>query len=45
MEPALGEGTLSGIAVETDDRTGLAKQVAAVRLGPNLEETWPRFWD
>ena len=45
MEPALGEGTLSGIAVETDDRTGLAKRVAAVRLGPNLEETWPRFWD
>ena len=45
MEPALGEGTLSGIAVETDDRTGLAKHVAALRLGPNLEETWPRFWD
>jgi metallophosphoesterase (TIGR00282 family) len=45
MEPGLGEGTLSGIAVETDDRTGLAVRVAAVRLGPNLEETWPRFWD
>ncbi|MBM6579654.1 TIGR00282 family metallophosphoesterase [Microvirga sp. BT689] len=45
MEPALGEGTLSGIAVETDDRTGLARRVAAVRLGPNLEETWPLFWD
>lgn len=45
LEPGLGEGTLSGIAVETDDRTGLAKRVAAVRLGPNLEETWPRFWD
>ncbi len=25
MEPALGEGTLSGIAVETDDRTGLGQ--------------------
>ena len=45
MEPALGEGTLSGIAGETDDRTGLAARGAAVRLGPNLEETWPRFWD
>ena len=45
MEPALGEGTLSGIAVETNDRTGLALRVAAVRLGPNLEEAWPRFWD
>jgi 2',3'-cyclic-nucleotide 2'-phosphodiesterase len=45
MEPGLGEGTLCGIAVETDHRTGLAVRVAAVRLGPNLEETWPRFWD
>ena len=43
MEPALGEGTLSGIAVETDDRTGLAKRVAALRLGPNLEGTAARL--
>jgi 2',3'-cyclic-nucleotide 2'-phosphodiesterase len=45
LEPAGGEGSLSGLAVETDDRTGLALRVAAVRLGPNLDETWPRFWD
>ncbi|MBZ6077303.1 TIGR00282 family metallophosphoesterase [Microvirga puerhi] len=45
MEPGLGEGTLSGIAVETHDRTGLAVRVAALRLGPHLEESWPRFWD
>src|SRR5918998_2552820 len=45
LEPATGEGSLSGLAVETDDRTGLAVLVAAVRLGPNLDETWPRFWD
>jgi metallophosphoesterase, MG_246/BB_0505 family len=45
MEPGLGDGTLSGIAVETDDRTGLALRVAALRLGPHLEESWPRFWD
>jgi metallophosphoesterase (TIGR00282 family) len=45
MEPGLGEGTLSGIAVETDDRTGLAVRAAALRLGPHLEESWPRFWD
>ena len=44
LEPASGEGTLSGLAVETDAR-GLATRVAAVRLGPGLEETWPRFWD
>src|ERR671926_1865460 len=45
LEAASGEGSLCGIAVETDDRTGLAVRVTAVRLGPNLEEAWPRFWD
>lgn len=45
LEPAQGEGTLCGIAVETDDATGLAKSVHALRLGPHLEETWPRAWD
>ena len=44
MEPAGGEGTLSGLAVETDDRTGLAVRVAPVRIGPNLDETRPAFW-
>lgn len=44
LEPATGEGTLCGVAVETDPR-GLATRVAAVRLGPGLEETWPRWWD
>ena len=39
MEPAQGEGTLSGVAVETDDRTGLALRVAAVRLGPLLGQS------
>ncbi len=45
FEAAAGEGTLSGVAVESDDRTGLALRVAPVRLGPGLEETWPRHWD
>ena len=45
LEAAGGEGTLCGLAVETDDRTGLALRGAAVRLGPLLEETWPQFWD
>ncbi|MFG1298421.1 TIGR00282 family metallophosphoesterase [Xanthobacter sp. V3C-3] len=44
FEPATGPGTLSGVAVETDDRTGLAVKVAAVRLGAGLEETLPSFW-
>ncbi|MEH3147006.1 MAG: TIGR00282 family metallophosphoesterase [Methylobacterium frigidaeris] len=45
LEAATGEGTLCGLAVDTDDRTGLATRVSAVRLGPHLEETWPRHWD
>jgi len=45
LEAAQGEGTLCGVAVETDDATGLATLVAPVRFGPHLEETWPRAWD
>ena len=45
LEAATGEGTLCGLAVETDDRTGLAVRLAPVRLGPRIEESWPRFWD
>ena len=43
-EVATGEGPLSGIAIETDDKTGLAIRVAAVRIGPTLEESRPSFW-
>ena len=42
--PRTGEATLCGIAVETDDATGLARRVAAVRLGGRLEEARPAFW-
>jgi 2',3'-cyclic-nucleotide 2'-phosphodiesterase len=45
LEAASGEGTLCGIAVETDDATGLAVRVSPVRLGPHLDEAWPHFWD
>ena len=41
MEPATGPGTLSGIAVEIDDATGLAKAVWPVRIGPNLSQALP----
>ena len=34
--PANGPGTLSGLAVETDDRTGLAVRIEPLRLGPGL---------
>src|ERR1700760_3347534 len=33
FEPAQGVATLSGVAVETDDATGLAVKVAPVRIG------------
>ena len=44
LEPAMGEATLSGIAVETDDRTGLAVNIAPIRIGGRLEPAWPAFW-
>ena len=36
FEPAMGAATLCGLAVETDDATGLARRIAAVRLGGRL---------
>ena len=44
MEPALGAATLCGVAVETDDRTGLAVRVASVRLGGRLSEAGVEGW-
>lgn len=45
FEATTGEATLCGFAVETDDRTGLARACWAVRLGPMLEESLPRGWE
>jgi metallophosphoesterase (TIGR00282 family) len=44
FEPATGAGTFCAIAVETDDATGLARRIGAVRLGGKLEEARPAFW-
>jgi metallophosphoesterase (TIGR00282 family) len=44
FEAANGPATLSALAVETDDATGLATKVGPVRLGGVLEETKPTFW-
>lgn len=44
FEPADGAATLCGMAVETDDKTGLATKVSPVRLGGILEEARPAFW-
>jgi 2',3'-cyclic-nucleotide 2'-phosphodiesterase len=45
LEAAEGPGSLCGLAVETDDASGLALRVAPVRLGGVLEQATPVFWD
>jgi metallophosphoesterase (TIGR00282 family) len=44
FEPASGEATMCGVAVETDDRTGLALRISPVRLGGCLQPAVPEFW-
>jgi metallophosphoesterase (TIGR00282 family) len=44
FEPAVGVATLSGVAIETDDATGLALKIAPVRVGGRLEPATPKFW-
>ena len=41
LGPAEGAASLSGLFVETDDRTGLARRVAPLRMGGALSETIP----
>ena len=41
FQPAEGEATLSGVLVQTDDRTGLATRVAPVRVGGRLAPSLP----
>ncbi len=41
FEPALGEVTLSGVYVETDDRTGKSTRVEMVRQGGRLAQSGP----
>ena len=42
--PADGPPTISGLAVEVDDASGLAHAVAPLRLGGVLSEALPPFW-
>jgi len=39
--PADGEGTVCGVFVESDDKTGKALRIEPVRVGPRLAETIP----
>ncbi|MDR3495254.1 MAG: TIGR00282 family metallophosphoesterase [Ancalomicrobiaceae bacterium] len=43
FEPALGEATVSGVLVETDDATGLARRVAPLRVGGRLDQVMPEW--
>jgi metallophosphoesterase (TIGR00282 family) len=44
LEPAMGEATLCGLAIETDDETGLAIAVEPLRLGGALSTAKPTMW-
>jgi 2',3'-cyclic-nucleotide 2'-phosphodiesterase len=44
FSPSSGEATLCGVAVDVDDRTGLARAIAPLRLGGRLSQTEPQFW-
>ena len=39
--PAMGDATVCGVAVETDDATGLARDVVQVRQGGRLSQSGP----
>jgi hypothetical protein len=39
--PAEGEATLCGVAIETDDKTGLVTKVSSVRIGGTLSQSLP----
>lgn len=41
FEPAGGEATLSGVFVETDDRSGKTTRITPVRLGGRLQQAAP----
>jgi metallophosphoesterase (TIGR00282 family) len=41
FEPAGGPATLSGVYVETDDKTGLARKVSMIREGGRLQQAGP----
>ena len=43
--PASGEATVCGVAVETNDATGLAVAVGPVRVGGRLSQAWPDWAD
>jgi calcineurin-like phosphoesterase len=41
MKPAEGEGTVCGVAIDIDDKTGLARKIQPIRVGGKLSEIMP----
>jgi calcineurin-like phosphoesterase len=41
LTAAEGPATVCGLFVETDDKTGLARQVSPIRIGGRLTPLWP----
>ncbi len=41
--PAEGDATLTGVAIETDPKTGLCLQILPVRMGGSLKQALPEF--
>jgi metallophosphoesterase (TIGR00282 family) len=45
FRPAEGEATVCGVAVETDDGTGLATMIAPIRIGGRLSQATVSAWE
>jgi 2',3'-cyclic-nucleotide 2'-phosphodiesterase len=44
FKPAEGPATVCGVAIETDDATGLAVNIAPIRIGGRLSPAAVPFW-
>jgi metallophosphoesterase (TIGR00282 family) len=44
FQPALGPATISGVGIDIDDATGLARAIAPIRIGGRLTPAEPAFW-
>jgi hypothetical protein len=44
LQPAQGEGTVSGVAIDIDDDTGRARDIGLIRIGGCLKPELPPFW-
>ena len=45
FEPAMGEATVCGLALDIDDASGHCRKAGPIRVGGVLNPTSPDFWD